>query len=137
MSDFEVIARHLLRLRALMLNDPAAVESYHAKEMSRFGASSIAKVLQDCREIAALPVPTTQPDDEQHKPVARYLTRAGEALRNPNLTVDIYENDPSNPEDRFHYTCRGCTALTGLHSLPEMRSRALKHAAECRGIPAP
>lgn len=69
--------------------------------------------------------------------IARYLTAAGEALRDPSITVDV-TND-GRPDIR----CAGCpetfvvdsTYISG--SLDTTHHWAQEHAEKCRGLPKP
>ncbi|MFV8127520.1 hypothetical protein [Streptomyces syringium] len=71
--------------------------------------------------------------------VARYLTRAGEALRDPSITVDV--SGVKGPYG-YPYWCRGCMSkasacLSASFSLDTARERAHQHAEACRALPRP
>lgn len=71
--------------------------------------------------------------------IARYLTRAGEALRNPSITVDV--SDVKGIYG-YPYWCRGCgtktpSYLSASDSLDTVKQRAHQHAEACRALPCP
>ncbi|MFI8942729.1 hypothetical protein [Streptomyces syringium] len=71
--------------------------------------------------------------------IARYLTRAGEALRDPSITVDI--SGGGEYRENNTYRCRGCgsESLSGKSgtSLLYAVGQAHAHAEACRALPRP
>ncbi|MFH8410726.1 hypothetical protein ACH4FX_39035 [Streptomyces sp. NPDC018019] len=62
--------------------------------------------------------------------VNRYLTLAGVALADTNITVDV-------TDDGFAAECRGCQADTRNGYACAVSSWAQTHAANCRQLPRP
>lgn len=69
--------------------------------------------------------------------IARYLTAAGKALKDPTITVDVTNNDL--PDAR----CAGCLETFAedspyiSRSLAIARHWAQEHANKCSGLPKP
>lgn len=60
--------------------------------------------------------------------LARYLTLAGAALADREITVDI--------DDRVHAKCRGCGDEWGTNgSASAAKDWANEHAQQCRALP--
>ncbi|WP_329143494.1 hypothetical protein OIU91_06080 [Streptomyces sp. NBC_01456] len=62
--------------------------------------------------------------------VNRYLTLAGAALADPNITVDV-------TDDGFAAECRGCQGGTRNSYAVAVTSWAATHAERCRQLPRP
>lgn len=62
--------------------------------------------------------------------VNRYLTLAGIALADPNITVDV-------TDDGFAAECRGCESHNSNSHAVAVTSWASTHAEQCRQLPRP
>ncbi|MEU2789053.1 hypothetical protein [Streptomyces sp. NPDC007100] len=60
----------------------------------------------------------------------RYLTLAGVALADPNITVDVTDSG-------FAAECRGCQSRTSNGYAAAVSSWAETHAKNCRQLPRP
>lgn len=63
----------------------------------------------------------------------RYLTLAGEILRDPTATVDVFHLDDGS----WRYDCRCCKSRRKILSGVEVHQQAIEHAENCRALPAP
>lgn len=68
--------------------------------------------------------------------IARYLTAAGAALANPDITVDVIDRGPER-HTRYAHTCRGCTGHSDATVEWHIREKAEQHAETCRALPHP
>lgn len=62
--------------------------------------------------------------------VARYVTRAAEVLREPELTVDVSEAASGGASH-----CRGCGSTPTRGTLRATKIAAEAHAHSCRALP--
>ncbi|GAA3032384.1 hypothetical protein FHS39_002567 [Streptomyces olivoverticillatus] len=69
--------------------------------------------------------------------IARYLTRAGEALRDPSITVDVVGGGEYHENNI--YRCRACgsKSLNSGTNLIYAEEQAHAHAEKCRAVPRP
>ncbi|MEW2578373.1 hypothetical protein [Streptomyces syringium] len=69
--------------------------------------------------------------------IARYLTRAGEALRDPSIAVDVVGG--GEYRDNNIYRCGACRSksLNSGTSLIYAEEQAQAHAEKCRALPRP
>lgn len=90
------------------------------------------------RLIAAISTPRTHQPQEEPKAdnswpegtIARYLTLAGAALADGDITVDLSQAG-------HKAQCRGCGDNQGNSFDYPVRQWALAHAASCRAMPRP
>jgi len=80
---------------------------------------------------ASRPKRTNQPPQPEPDTVsARYLTRAGEALRLPDLATEVISSSSTSHKVRCH------CGFTYPHAfLRPAKDTASQHAAECRAMP--
>lgn len=74
-----------------------------------------------------------QPSQPEREVIsARYLTRAGEALRLPDLATEVVSNSPTSHKARCH-----CGFSYPHAFLEPAEETASQHADQCRALPRP